>query len=135
MTAVPHAAEVQRDHSERTAEEWRDPVPPVGVGKAAVDKTETWFAGLAPAQVVDAAAVHADKTVLTRRGNGLREPRGRSVVLLCHHTFVCGDWLAGLSMNRQVPQASACEFAERPARRSGVVARAARPKYFMSFAG
>ena len=126
MAAVPHAAEVQRDQSERISEERHDPVPLVGVGKAAVDKTETRFAGLAPAQVVDAAAVHANETILRRRGNGLREPRRRSVVLLCHHTFVGGDWLAGLSMNRCVAQASRLRV-RRASRSTKVQAARRRP--------
>src|SRR5437867_10934447 len=87
MAAVAHAAEVQRDHRERTAEERRDPVPPMGVGITAVDKAKAWFSGPTPAQVMDAAAVHADESVLRRPGTSLREPRGRSLFLRCHHVL------------------------------------------------
>src|SRR5439155_22170376 len=87
MVAVAHATEVQRDHRECTAEERRDPVPPMGVGITAVDKAKAWFSGRTPAQVMDAAAVNADESVLRRPGTSLREPRGSPLFLSCHHDF------------------------------------------------
>jgi hypothetical protein len=74
VTAAPVAGEAERDDRAVAAELGRDVVPPPEMGAAAVDKQKSALLRLTPRTGVNGAAVHLDRGVLVRCGQGVLEP-------------------------------------------------------------
>ena len=55
-------AEIEGKHTVRPCQRWGNMVPPMGVGRAAVKQDERRIRRLAPFQIMQGKAVHADET-------------------------------------------------------------------------
>src|SRR4029078_4302485 len=87
VTAVTHAAPIERCVTMVVRKKGRDEIPPMRMRISAMNEQESGFAGLAPAQIMNARAFNLDETVFKWRGDRPREPFRRADNFIGSHSW------------------------------------------------